>query len=83
MNIIEQPLDLGNIVDSEVEYHSSYIVITHVTTAILKATLTYFPSAGQTQHSSAHVFCAGIRRQRPRQRSRRRAKQADHLHLYW
>lgn len=36
MNIIEQPLDLGNIVDSEVEHHSSYIIFSHGATAILK-----------------------------------------------
>lgn len=66
MNIIEQPLDLGNIVDSEVEFHSDTFLSLVSRRVLLNRSVTYYSPAGQAQHSSAHVFCARIRCQRPR-----------------
>lgn len=57
MNIIEQPLDLGNIVDSEVASHSSYIAVAHVTTAMFKLSATYFP-LWQVKPSTPVLMCS-------------------------
>lgn len=59
MNIIEQPLDLANIVDSEVvnQYFSrGALAVVSVVESVADIVL----CVGEAQHSSPHVFCTRL-----------------------
>lgn len=64
MNIIEQPLDLANIVDSEVVTNISAIIFSPEAFAIVRIveSVADIPlvSVGEAQHSSADVFCTRL-----------------------
>lgn len=59
MSIIEQPLDLANIIDSEVMI--TYLFqINDLPIVTLADNSYFFVSVGEAQHSSADVFCARL-----------------------
>lgn len=95
MSIMEQPLDLTHIVDTEVRAGpaGSELPICTSPHRALPAdrcavggppphrSPTSRP-AGQAEHARPHVLCARVRRQRARGGSCRRAEHADHIHCH-
>lgn len=62
MSIIEQPLDLANIIDSEVMITYLFQIndLPIVTLAHFADNSYFFVSVGEAQHSSVDVFCARL-----------------------
>lgn len=60
MSIIEQPLDLANVVENEVEILSSSFPSGNVFSHQCEPLTDILSAAGEAQHSSADVFCARL-----------------------